>query len=594
MSQQRSDIDLFRRVWPTVKPDWPYYMVAFVFAPASAALTILLPWLLKRAVDDAIVVGDGAALSVFAGWYLAAVLAGFVCEAGYTVATSYGATRTIARLRRRVFAHTVHLSPSFFDQQPTGRLLTRATADVDALGETLSFGAVTIVLDVLLVCAIVAAMFALDARLTFVLLLVGPPLALVVNVIRRQLRRLFLVVRETLSELNAYAAERLSNVELVQLASDEARTNAAFGQRLRLYRDATIKTNVGDALLYAVVDGVSSITMAMMLAYAASPWIDGVLTAGLLAAFIDYVGRLFTPIREFSGKLAAIQRAGSALEKIYDLLDEDDRITAGHRDLPPVQGPIVFRDVDFAYRDGPDVLRGVSFRVDPGEVVAFVGRTGSGKSTIGKLLLRAYDGYRGSIMVDGVELRDVHPQSLQQRASVVQQDVTLFPTDVRSNLTLGQTIDDTHLRRAIELSSCDALVERLGGLDGAIRHGASNLSVGEAQLLSFARTLARTAPLVIMDEATASVDTETEARIQAATKAVLRDKTVLVVAHRLSTIAHADRIVVLDQGRVAETGTHAELLANNGIYSDLYASQFETSSSEGKTPAKAEAGSADQ
>ncbi|MBX2803631.1 MAG: ABC transporter ATP-binding protein/permease [Myxococcales bacterium] len=569
------DWRLIRKVLPYLRDDLPLYLTACAMAPVSAALVVVQPWLLKKAIDDAILPADASALEQIALLYLGAVLIAFVAEAAYTLSISYAATRSITRLRDDVFRHTLSLSQSFFDREPTGKLLTRVTSDVEALGETLSAGAFTLVLDVILVLGILGAMVALDPALTLTLLLVGPPLALVVELIRRRLRKLYLSVRTTLATLNAYAAERITGVEVVQLYSDEERVAGQFEDRLLAYRNATINTNVWDALLYAIVDGLTSITMALILWYAGSGWLESVVTAGLLAAFIEYVGKLFTPIRELSSKLAILQRATTALEKIFSLLDHDEHITPGDTPLPDEPGDVELDGTSFAYGAGPTVLDDLHLTVSPGEVVALVGRTGSGKTTVGRVLLRAYDGYTGSVRIDGVELSRVRPDDLRRRITVVQQDVVLYPGDVRFNLTLGSDLDDERLWDAIGMAQATDVVRRLGGLDGRIEHGGRNVSVGEAQLLSFARTLAHDAPLVILDEATASVDTLTEARIQAATGALLEQRTVLVVAHRLSTIVGADRIVVLDAGHIVQMGSHAELLAQPGAYADLFHSQFE-------------------
>lgn len=577
-TEPMGDVTLARRALPYLRPDATLYGIALLLAPVSALLVIVQPWLLKRAIDDAIVPGDVDQLTTIALTYLVAVVIAFLAEGGYTLAISYAATQSITRLRDEVFRHTLSLSQSFFDREPTGRLLTRATSDVEALGETLSAGAFTIVLDVLLVTGILAAMASMDLRLTLALLLIGPPLALIVELIRRRLRKLFQAVRTNLASLNAYAAERIQGVEVVQLYRDEERVLAQFDERLTKYRDATIGTNVWDALLYAIVDGLTSITMALILWYGSQPWLESAatpVTAGLLAAFIEYVGKLFTPVRELSAKLSILQRASAALDKIFGLLYHHEHIVEGTRDLPDTPGAVVLSDMSFAYGDGPDVLRGIDLTIAPGEVVALVGRTGSGKTTLGRVLMRFYDGYRGRVDIDGVPLQQVRLASLRDRISVVQQDVVLFPGDVRFNLTLGRDVSDERLLEAIDQAQAGSVIARLGGLDGRIEHGGRNVSVGEAQLISFARTLASDAPMVILDEATASVDTLTEARIQQATQAVLEQRTVLVVAHRLSTVVGADRIVVLDAGQVLETGSHVELLARDGAYASLFHSQFE-------------------
>jgi ATP-binding cassette subfamily B protein len=571
----RPDRTLWSKLVPFLAGDRGLYVTAIVLAPISAAMVLLQPWLLKVAIDRYITPGDLDGVRTAAVWYLGAVILGFVAETGHTLSLSVAAMRTITRVRRAVYAHTLGFAQRVFDQVPTGRLLTRATSDVDALGETLTAGAITIVLDALQVVGILVAMAILDLRLTATLLLVGPPLALVIEVLRRRLRKLYVLVRNTLSDLNAYLSERLDGVTVVQLYRDEARTLARFGDLLGRYRDANVRTNVYDALLYATVDGVTSVTLALMLWHGSGGILQGTVTAGVLAAFIDYVQKLFRPIQEFSAKIAILQRAGTSLSKIFGLLDHDERIRAGDRDPGGLRGEIRLEHVGFAYRDGTPVLQDVSLALNPGEVVALVGRTGSGKTTIGRLLTRQYDGFTGRITVDGVPIEELALPALRRGVGSVQQDVQLFPGDVRFNLTLGREVPDARVLEAVRLAHAEAVVARLGGLDGAIEEAGRNVSGGEAQLLSFARTLVHDPVVVILDEATASVDSLTEARLQAATEALLARKTTLVIAHRLSTIVHADRIVLLDQGRVVEVGRHEELLARGGAYATLFHQQLE-------------------
>jgi ATP-binding cassette subfamily B protein len=569
-----SDLRLLAKVLPYATDDRRYYIAALLAAPVSASLKVLQPWLLMLVIDDHISVGDLEGVQRVALYYLAAVVLAFAAEASYTLAISYGAMRTITRLRAAVYRHSLALAHSYHDRVPTGRLLTRATSDVEALGETLTAGAMTIVLDVLLVGGVLTAMFALDARMTLLLMLLAPPLALTIEMIRRIMRRLYLAVRTQLAALNSYLAERINGIRVVQLLSDEARTQSQFDVLLYRYRDTTIRTNIWDAVLYALVDGLASICMAMMLWYGSGGLLEGVVTAGLLAAFIDYIGKLFQPIREFSQKLAVIQRAASALEKIFGLLDHDETIPEGSNEIAQPPGSITLKNVRFAYGDGPDVLKGIDLELNPGEVVALVGRTGSGKSTVGKLLTRAYAGYTGSISIGGEEIAGLALSELRNAIGAVNQDVQHFPGSVRFNLALGAQISDAELNDAIRLVHAERFIERLGGLDGRVAHGGANLSVGEGQLLSFARTMAHNAPIVILDEATASVDSLTESRIQDATKAILERKTVLVVAHRLSTIMHADRIAVMEAGKIVELGPHTELMALGGVYATLFQAQF--------------------
>jgi ATP-binding cassette, subfamily B, multidrug efflux pump len=574
MPLAKSDVALFRRLLPFVQGDGWLYAIALLAAPVSAVLVVVQPWLLGVAIDDYIVKQDPIGLRNIALGYLAAVIVAFLFQSVYTLTLSYAAMRTITRLRGEVYAHTLALSHAFHDRVPKGKLLTRATSDVEALGETLTAGAMTILLDALLVIGILGAMFALDARLTVVMVFIAPPLAVFIEVIRRTLRRLYLQVRTNLADLNAYLAERLQGVRIVQLYADEQRAIDQFDTRLYRYRNATIRTNVWDALLYATVDGLSSICMALMLWYGGSGYFESAITAGLLAAFIDYIGKLFTPIREFSAKIAVIQRASSALEKIFGLLDHDESIQAGTATTEDAFQSLVLDEVSFAYTAGHDVLKRVSLSIASGEVVAVVGRTGSGKTTLGKLLIRAYQGYTGTIRLNEHELSDLTLSSVRETIGMVHQDVMLFPGTLRFNLSLGRDIAESTLTEALRVVDAQDIAARLGGLDGLIEHDGDNLSVGEGQLLAFARTLAHDAPMVILDEATASVDSLTEARIQKATDTLLARKTVLVIAHRLSTIMHADRIVVLDAGVIVQTGSHHELLEKGGIYADLFHSQF--------------------
>lgn len=572
--QQPSVTSLLARLIPYVRRDLWLYLAALLAAPLTTALMVAQPWILKHAIDAYILKDDVAGLQTMAWLYLGAVVFGFLVEALYMLALSYGAMRTIVAIRRDVYGHTLQLERAYFDKQPTGKLLTRVTSDVEALGETLTAGAVTIVLDVLLVIGVLGAMFWMDAKLTGILLLLGPPLALVVNLVRQKLRVLFTRVRTALSSLNAYAAERITGLAVVQLYRDEARTMEAFDERLKLYRDTTIQSNFWDALLFAIVDGLASICMALLLWYGAGTFGDVVVSAGLLAAFIEYIGRLFEPIKQFSQKLAVLQRAAAALEKIFGLLDTKAHIPFGEQTLPEPLHTVEVQDLAFAYAGGDDVLKGISFTVQAGKTVAIVGRTGSGKSTIGRLLTRTYAGYRGSIRLNGVELSELEEPSLRRSIGVVQQDVQLFEGTVRFNLTLGAEVSDEELSSAVQSCRADALVERLGGLDGKVTHQGGNVSVGEGQLLSFARTLVAHTPMVILDEATANVDSLTEARIQAATDVLLERRTVIVIAHRLSTIMRADEILVMDAGRILERGSHDELMARRGAYHDLFESQF--------------------
>ena len=587
MSEPEDDIDkgselrLIARLWPFVRPDAWTLGLAIVLTPLIAALSLAQPLLLKEAIDGHLVPMQVEGLSEVAFKYLFTVIGAYIAEATYSLALSWGGERTILRLRTALFQHALSLSQRFFDRQPAGRLLTRVTNDVEALGESIASGVVSIVLDVLMIIGISGTMLYLDWRLCLLLLCLAPPLLGSIEWMRRRLKVLFVVVREAQADLNAFLAERVDGVSVVQMQGAQDHAARAYAARNLRFADASKTANWYDAGMFAVVDGASRIFVAVVLWWgtgvaakaltaAGLPIAFDPLSVGLLVAFMDYLDRLFRPLRELSGKVTILQRAATSLARLFWLLDMDDRVPDGDRDPGRLTGAIELRDVRFRYRpDQPEVLKGVNLRVEAGQSVAVVGATGSGKTTLMRVLDRSYAGYEGNVLVDGMELATLRTGALRAQLVAVRQDVQVFAQSMGFNVDLGNPDIPPEAREAAaRAANALPFIERLGW-DHVLRDRGADLSVGQGQLLTFARALAHDPVVVILDEATASVDSLTESLVQAAIARLLVGRTVLIVAHRLSTVQRADRIAVMHEGRVVEFGSHAQLMLAGGRYAEL-------------------------
>ena len=599
---------------------YPYRGKASLAAAAIVSHSILElapPYLTKVVIDTYIPAGDLSGLGFVAALLLATLTGSFALQYLQTSTLQMIGQRIMFDMRMQLHRHLHRLDLRFYDRNPVGRLMTRVTTDVDVLNELFTSGVVSVVGDLFTLVGIMGVLIWLDWRLALVAFAVLPLIALITQWFRANVRESYRNVRVWIARINAFLQERITGMTTVHLFRREARDFAEFDTIDRKHRDANVQSIFYYAVFYPAIELVSALAAAMILWVGGAWVIDGSVTLGSLVAFLIYAQRFFRPISDMSEKFNVLQGAMASSERIFTLLDTpvqmqpgapattraslaaptlDTTASAGATSgdvgaaSPAAAGVIAFEHVTFSYVEGEPVLRDVSFRVEPGQRVAIVGATGAGKSTIASLLLRFYDVQEGRITIDGVDIRDMDVASLRARFGLVLQDVHLFSGTIASNIRLGhEAIDDDAVRRAVSAVNADVFVDRLPrGLATPVAERGATLSVGQKQLLSFARALAFDPPVLILDEATSSIDTETELLIREALQVVMRGRTTIAIAHRLSTIQGMDCILVLHKGQLRESGTHQELLAARGIYHRLYRLQFASTASgpfHGATPA---------
>jgi ATP-binding cassette subfamily B multidrug efflux pump len=570
------DARLVRRMWGFVRPYRRVFWVALLLSPLNQTCSLVQPYLVKIGIDRYVGQGDVTGLRGLGLLFLGAIAGEFVAFYAQQYLTMVVAQRSLADLRVAVFAHLQRLPMRFFDQTPVGRVVSRVTSDVDVLNEMFAAGAMTIVLDVVKLAGIVGFMLWIDWDLALVSLALLPVMVAAVDVFRRMARRTYREIRARVARINGYLQEAISGMSVVQLSAREGLAAEEFGELNAAHRDATHLSNKQESSLFSMVECVSTVSIAAMLWRGGVLHGRGVIEIGTVVAFIQYIQQFFVPIRDFSAKYAVMQSAMTAAERIFGLLDVTPEPTPAVPRVPARRaGAIEFDHVWFAYRGEDWVLRDVSFRVAPGEHVAIVGATGAGKTSLIKLLDRFYDVQRGAVRVDGVDVREWNLDALRSQSAVVLQDVFLFQRSTADNVTLGAGgIDRAAVEAAGRHVNAAAFVARRGGWDAVLQERGANLSTGERQLVAFARALAHAPSILILDEATSSVDPRTEGLIQDALDKLLAGRTAVIIAHRLSTIERADRILVMHRGELREQGTHAELLARGGLYARLHQLQY--------------------
>lgn len=596
------DARLMRRLLQYLWPYWRAALLALVAILGGAALKLVPPWLTLRAIDVYIPSGDVTGLQMVGALYLGTLIAEFVFEFVQTTTLNMTGQRIMFDLRTQIYRHLQRIDVAFYDRNPVGRLMTRVTTDVDALNELFTSGVVSVFGDVFALVAIMSAMLMLDWRLALTAFAVLPLIAMVTQWFRVNVRDTYRDVRLWIARINSYLQEHLTGMATVQLFGREQRSFEEFDAINAGHRQAHVRSIFYYAVFYPAIEIVGALATALILWFGGGRVVQDVLSLGTLVAFIQYAQRFFRPIQDLSEKFNILQGAMASSERIFQLLDTPVVIGAGgagragraggvagagtagtagtssYLPLPPFQPflpEISFDHVWFAYNDADHVLRDVSFTVKPGERIGIVGATGAGKTTVISLLLRFYDVSRGRITVDGVDIRELPLDQLRGLFGLVLQDVHLFSGTIAANVRLGrEEFTDDDVRAALRAVNAEPFVEALGGVNAQVVERAATLSVGQKQLLSFARALAANPPVLVLDEATSSIDTDTERLIRDALAVLMKNRTTIAIAHRLSTIQDMDRILVFHKGELRESGPHQELLGQRGIYRRLYELQF--------------------
>ncbi|PKO14824.1 antibiotic ABC transporter ATP-binding protein [candidate division BRC1 bacterium HGW-BRC1-1] len=566
------------RLLKYIRPRWKLVVLSSVVSSLIAALSLAGPYIVKVTIDNHIAKGDYAGVARLSGLFIGTIAGLFVLEYVQAFLIAWVGQQGMFDLRRELFAHVQKMSLAFFDRNPVGRLMTRVTSDVATLNELFAQGVMTLAGDIFLLAGITILMLKTDVRLTLLVFITVPIMLVAGKWFRTAVRESSRDARTRLSRMNAYIQENLGGIRTVQAYNRERRNRRRFVELNSDFREANMRTVAAYAFFVPAIEVIGALALALIIWYGGVRALSGGLTVGVIYLFIQYIQRFFQPIKDLSDKFNIFQTALASAERIFNLLDTPAEISSPEKPEPftGLKDEIRFENVSFAYKDEDWVLRDVSFTVRRGESVALVGSTGSGKTTVTSLLTRFYDVQKGAIKVDGTDIRRLDLSDWRRQFAVVLQDVFLFSGDIASNIRLGnEAVTDEVVERAGRNVNANEFIAALpGGYKQEVLERGATLSVGQKQLLAFARALAFDPAILILDEATASIDTETEHLIQDALQKLLKGRTSIVIAHRLSTIQNADRIIVMHHGKIREVGTHQELLRRDGIYRKLYELQY--------------------
>ena len=582
------DARLMRRLLEYLRPYWVQVLIAFGAIVGASLLQLAQPYLMKVAIDDYIAQGSMEGLDRLALLFLLVLVGSFALEYLQTWTLQNTGQKIMYDMRMQIYGHLQRIDVQFYDKNPVGRLMTRVTTDVDVLNELFTAGVVSVFGDIFLLVGIMAALAWMDWRLAAIAFAVLPLIAFVTQWFRTHVRESYRSVRTWIARINAFLQEHITGMSTVQLFRRERRSYQAFDEVNRGHRDANIDSIYYYSVFYPAIEVIGALSTALIIWFGGNWVMGGTLSVGSFVAFVLYSQRFYRPISDLSEKFNILQAAMASSERIFKLLDTPPAIVSPVGSVSPVSHPapriphpgtghILFDHVSFAYNGTDLVLKDVSFEVKPGERVGIVGATGAGKSTIINLLLRFYDVSDGRILLDGVDIREMDLRELRRLFSLVLQDVHLFSGTIASNIRLGEaSVDDEAVATAAAAVHADGFVRGLpGGYASPVAERGATLSVGQKQLLSFARALAFDPRILVLDEATSSVDTETELLIRDALRRLMAGRTTIAIAHRLSTIQDMDKILVLHHGQLRESGSHQELLAQRGIYYKLFQLQYQ-------------------